>query len=107
METINYQLCFYVPDTHIEQVKQAVFAKGAGRIGQYDHCAWQTPGEGQFRPLPGANPTIGAQNEVETVREYKVEMICAATCLPAVIDALHAAHPYETPAYSVWPLENL
>lgn len=51
---MSYKLCFYVPVTHIEQVKQAMFAAGAGTIGNYDCCAWQVLGVGQFRPLAGS-----------------------------------------------------
>ncbi|MEH6542063.1 MAG: hypothetical protein V7748_18580, partial [Halopseudomonas sp.] len=51
-----YKLCFFVPASHVEQVKQAVFAAGAGRLGNYDSCSWQVLGQGQFRPLSGSEP---------------------------------------------------
>ena len=70
-----YKITFYVPVTHVEQVKQAMFAAGAGRIGDYDCCAWQILGVGQFRPLAGATPFIGQLNTLEQVAEYKVEMV--------------------------------
>ena len=54
-----YKLCFYVPESHLEEVKEAVFAAGAGKMGDYDACAWQTAGQGQFRPGEGADPHIG------------------------------------------------
>ncbi len=94
-----YKLCFYVPVSHVEQVKQAVFAAGAGRLGNYDCCSWQTLGSGQFRPLAGSTPHLGVQDQVEQVEEYRVEMLCAQACLPQVISALKAAHPYEEPAF--------
>ena len=59
-----YTLCFYVPESALEQVKAAVFAAGAGRIGNYDQCCWQVAGQGQFRPLAGSNPAIGRQGAV-------------------------------------------
>ena len=99
-----HQLCFYVPESHLEQVKDAVFEAGAGRLGGYDRCAWQTPGSGQFRPLPGSEPFIGEAGGVSQVPEHKVEMLCADECLQRAIDALLEAHPYETPAWSAWPL---
>lgn len=99
-----FKLCFFVPETHLESVKQAVFDAGAGRIGDYDCCAWQVAGEGQFRPLPGSRPFLGQQGEIERVSEFRVEMICAETCLDAAIDALRSAHPYEEPAFEAWPL---
>lgn len=96
-----YKLTFYVPVTHVEIVKSALFAAGAGRIGDYDCCAWQVLGVGQFRPLTGATPFLGQIGEVEQVAEYKVEMVCAQTVLTAVMSALKASHPYEQPAYDV------
>lgn len=102
-----HKLCFFVPATHVEQVKEAVFEAGGGRIGDYDRCAWQTLGEGQFRPLTGANPFLGAVGEVERVAEYKVELVVADELLAEVVAALRAAHPYEEPAYEAWPLRDI
>ncbi|WP_294949423.1 YqfO family protein [Sulfurivirga sp.] len=102
-----YKLVFFVPVTHVEQVKQAVFDAGAGRIGNYDRCSWQVLGEGQFRPLDGANPFLGQQGEVEKVAEYRVEMVCDDAHIEKAVQALKAAHPYETPAYDVWKLADL
>jgi hypothetical protein len=96
-----YLLCFYVPEADAEAVKAAVFAAGAGRIGQYDQCCWQVSGQGQFRPLAGSNPAIGQPGTLATVPEVKVEMVCAATCIGAAVAALLAAHPYEEPAWHV------
>lgn len=94
-------LVVYVPDTHVEEVKDAMFAAGAGRIGNYDRCCWQTIGQGQFRPLPGSQPAIGSQLETEVLDEWKIEMVCEADYLQAAIEAMKQAHPYETPAYLV------
>jgi hypothetical protein len=99
-----YKLCFYVPQSHLESVKQALFAVGAGRIGNYDSCCWQVLGQGQFRPLAGSEPFIGNQDVVEVVAEYKVEMVLADNCVANVIACLKSAHPYEEPAYDVWKL---
>lgn len=96
-----YKITFYVPVTHVEQVKQAMFVAGAGRIGDYDCCAWQVLGVGQFRPLVGAKPFIGQIDQIEQVAEYKVEMVCDDAYLSAVIKALKANHPYQQPAYDV------
>lgn len=101
-----YKLCFYVPETHLELVKEAVFATGAGRIGDYDSCCWQTLGQGQFRPLEGSNPFLGQQGWVEQVSEYKVEMVCEEHLIEAAIAALVESHPYEEPAYDVILLED-
>ncbi|HLB42833.1 MAG TPA: NGG1p interacting factor NIF3 [Gammaproteobacteria bacterium] len=102
-----YKICFYVPNTHLEEVKNALFAQGAGKIGGYSHYAWQILGEGQFLPLANSNPFIGTQNQLEKVSEYKVEMICNDQYIQAAIAALKKSHPYEEPAYQVWRLETL
>ncbi len=101
-----YKLCFFVPETHLEIVKNAVFDTGAGRLGDYDHCCWQTLGQGQFRPLEGSNPFLGSKGLVEQVPEYKVELVCEDHLIEAAIQALVEAHPYEEPAYDVISLEE-
>jgi len=101
-----YKLAFFVPDSHVEVVKDAVFAAGGGRIGDYDHCAWQVLGTGQFRPLDGSQPFIGEAGRVERVEEWKVELVVGDELIRGVVGALKASHPYETPAYEVWRLED-
>ncbi len=102
-----YKLEFYVPESHLEEVKVAIFAVGAGLIGNYDFCSWQVKGESQFRPLKGSNPYIGKEGKLEKLVEYKVELVCSSDKIEAVISALKKSHPYETPAYQCWKLENL
>ena len=97
-----YQLCFYVPESHAESVKEAVFAAGAGRIGDYAACAWQVLGDGQFRPGPGSRPFVGAEGRLERVPGLRVEMVCDDAFIAGAIEALRAAHPYEEPAYHYW-----
>jgi hypothetical protein len=92
-------LVVYVPQNEVEGVKQALFAAGAGTIGAYSHCSWQVLGQGQFLPLPGAKPSVGAVGRVAEVAEYRVEMICPLAQKAKVLAALKQAHPYETPAY--------
>lgn len=101
-----YKLCFYVPENATELVKKAVFETGAGKIGNYDCCCWQTLGNGQFRPLDNSNPYIGQKGKIETVTEYKVEMVCDDQYIQAAVDALKKAHPYEEPAFDVCKLED-
>lgn len=96
-----YQLCFYVPTTHVEEVKKALFDVGAGRVGDYDCCAWQVLGEGQFRPLDGSQPFIGEVGEIERVAEYRVEMVCQDAFLHDAVTALKQMHPYEEPAFNI------
>lgn len=96
-------LVVYVPASHLEPVKQAMFEAGAGRIGDYSHCAWQVLGRGQFKPSEAADPFIGAANQVSHVDEYRVEMVCEDAILQPVLAAMVAAHPYEEPAYHAYP----
>ena len=101
MSYLLYKIELYVPESHLAAVKTAMFEAGAGRVGNYDCCAWQTRGEGQFRPLDGSMPFLGNQGQIETVIEHKLEMVCEEQCLEAVIAALKRAHPYEEVAYTV------
>jgi structural hemagglutinin/hemolysin toxin protein RtxA len=102
-----YKICFYVPPTHLEQVKEAMFTAGAGKMDHYSHCAWQVLGEGQYKPLAGSNPFFGSEDELSKDAEYKVEMICDKSLIHDVITALKRAHPYEIPAYQVIALEKI
>lgn len=99
-----HKICFYVPKTHKELVKNALFTAGAGKIGDYDHCCWEIEGTGQYRPLENSSPTLGTHNEINTVSEYKIEMVCSDALLQNALKALIDSHPYEEPAYSAWPI---
>jgi len=102
-----YKLVFFVPEAHLEQVKSAVFNAGAGRIGNYDRCCWQVLGTGQFQPLDGSHPYVGATFQLEHVSEYRVEMVCEDKSVNQVVSALRASHPYEEPAFDLWRLAEL
>ncbi len=102
-----YKFCFFVPESDAETTKNAVFEAGGGRIGDYDCCAWQTRGQGQFRPLAGSNPHLGRHGELERVGELKVEMVCEDHLIRDAVAAMKQAHPYEEPAYEVYRLETL
>jgi hypothetical protein len=97
-----YRINVYIPASHLDGVKIAMFNAGAGCIGNYDQCCWQIKGQGQFRPLKGNDAFIGQQDKLATVDEYKVELVCASEVLNAVIAAMKQAHPYEEPAYDVY-----
>lgn len=102
-----YSIVVYVPESHRNAVKNALFAAGAGRIGNYDSCAWEVLGEGQFRALEGSAPFIGKQGAVEKVPEYRVELVCADEYLHKAIAAMKKAHPYETPAFIVSKINDI
>lgn len=96
----------HVPAEHADRVRDAVTGAGAGAIGDYDSCTFSTPGEGRFRPLDGATPTIGEVGRVEVVEEVKVQAVLPRSRRTAVVAAMVAAHPYEEPAYDVVELAD-
>jgi len=96
-----YLISFYVPETHVQEVKNALYDKGAGKFNNYDSCSWQTMGTGEFRPLKGSAPFIGEIGKISRVVEYKIEMVCKKSILIDVLKTLVKVHPYEEPAYHV------
>lgn len=102
-----YKMCYFVPESHLEITKTALFESGAGRVGDYDCCAWQCKGQGQFRPLDGSSPYLGQTGEVEQVEEFRVELVCRDEVIRAAVQALKTSHPYEEPAYEVFRMEDL
>jgi dinuclear metal center YbgI/SA1388 family protein len=101
------KVAVYVPVDETQAMIDALAAVGAGRTDDYDRAAWISTGEGTFRPLPGANPTIGQVGEVEIVQESRVEMAFPRNRRRAVVEALKAAHSYEEPAFDVLELAAL
>jgi dinuclear metal center YbgI/SA1388 family protein len=94
----------YVPPENAEAVRAAVFAAGAGHIGDYSCCSWSVTGTGQFLPQEGASPTIGSVGALERVAEDRVEVIAPARLRRDVLSAMRSAHPYEEPAYDIFAL---
>ncbi|MDQ6961682.1 MAG: hypothetical protein Q9M28_04015 [Mariprofundaceae bacterium] len=94
-----YKFCVYVPKSHLEIVKYALFATGAGEYDGYTQCCWQVLGVGQFKPEKGSNPAIGHVGKLEMVDEYRIEILVREERILDVRRALHRAHPYEIPAY--------
>jgi len=94
-----YILVVYVPTSHAEALKSALFDAGAGSYAGYDRCSWQTEGMGQFRPLEGSNPFIGKKNVIEQVKEIRIEMACDEELIPLLTDTIKKNHPYEVPAF--------
>lgn len=95
------KLTTYVPVAAADAVRAALAEAGAGSIGDYDSCSFSSPGEGRFRPLPGADPHIGEVGAAEVVEEVRLEVVLPRARRGSVVRALLAAHPYEEPAYDV------
>lgn len=101
-----YKLVVYVPLTHVDEVRAAISGAGAGSIGNYSDCTFQSPGIGTFKPGPGTQPFIGQTGKLEQVDESRLETICPEPFLKSVIEAMLQAHPYEEVAYDVFKLEK-
>lgn len=96
----------FVPEPHVDAVRKAMAAAGAGIIGNYDHCSFASPGTGSFRGGAAVRPVIGTPEKLEQVAEVKLEMVMHEWDAPRVLQALRSAHPYEEVAYDVYPLAN-
>ncbi|MGW1343750.1 Nif3-like dinuclear metal center hexameric protein [Kribbella sp. NPDC002412] len=101
------KLVVFVPVEETQGMLDALAKAGAGRIGDYDRAAWSGTGEGTFRPLEGANPTIGQVGDIEVVAENRLEMLVPRRNRRAVVEALKAAHSYEEPAFDIYELAAL
>jgi dinuclear metal center YbgI/SA1388 family protein len=104
---VQRKIVTFVPESHVDRVRDAMAGAGAGVIGNYDHCSFSTPGTGSFRGNVHARPAVGVKEKLEVVAETRLEMIAERWNVPRVIAALKAAHPYEEVAYDVYPLENV
>jgi dinuclear metal center YbgI/SA1388 family protein len=102
----NYKLVVFVPIESADKVSNAVFAAGAGAIGNYSNCGFTSEGTGTFLPLAGARPAIGKKGKIEAVPEIRFETIVPAEKLDDCIAAMKKAHPYEEPAFDVFKLYN-
>ncbi len=96
-----YKLVTFVPVESVNRVAEAIYASGAGAIGRYSHCGFQTPGTGTFLPLSGARPAVGRRGKLEKVAEIRLESVVPSDRVPGVLDALRKSHPYETPAFDL------
>jgi hypothetical protein len=102
-----HKLVWFVPEEALDTTRDAVFAAGAGRIGDYERCSWYAAGTGTFLAGEGADPTIGEVGREERVPELRVETVVPAEAAGTIVRALLAAHPYEEVAYELYPLVEL
>lgn len=101
------KLVGFVPEAALEEVSRAVFAAGAGRIGEYEGCAFHVPGEGTFVPGPDSHPAVGSPGARERIPEVRFETVVPAGRTAPVVQAFIDAHPYEEPAFDVYPVEDV
>ena len=98
------KLVWFVPEDALDVTRDAVFEAGAGRIGDYERCSWYTAGTGTFLGGESTDPALGEAGREERVPELRVETVVPAARVRDAIVALVLAHPYEEPAYDVYPL---
>ena len=101
---MNRKLVVFVPPDALDAVRDALFAAGAGRIGEYERCSWYAEGTGTFLAGEAASPTIGERGREERTPELRLETVYPAEREEDVVRALRAAHPYEEPAFDLYPL---
>src|SRR4029453_11066852 len=94
----------FVPESDLAKVSDAMFAAGAGNIGQYSQCSFRLLGTGTFFGSDASNPTVGEKGRREDVSEFRLEAICPESQVDAVLRAMRGAHSYEEPAYDVYAL---
>lgn len=100
------KLVVFVPESHVDQVRQALGEAGAGHLGRYSHCTFSAPGTGTFLPEEGTHPYLGRPGTLARVAEARVETILPEDHLPTALRKVREVHPYEEIAYDVYPLRN-
>ena len=101
---MNRKLVVFVPREALDDVRAALFAAGAGQIGDYEHCSWYTAGTGTFLGGEGSTPAVGEAGREQRVAELRLETVYPVEREADVLQALRAAHPYEEPAFDLYPL---
>ncbi|MDO4538299.1 MAG: hypothetical protein Q4B54_09075 [Coriobacteriales bacterium] len=104
MDIRSVKLEVFVPQTHLDTMKQALWDAGVGHIGNYDHCLSYSPVMSCWRPLEGTHPYLGSEGQTSEEPEYKIEACCFIEQVDDAIAAVKAAHPYEEPVINVLPL---
>ena len=104
---MNRKLCVFVPREALDAVREALFAAGAGRIGDYEHCSWYTEGTGTFLGGEGTAPSVGQAGREERVAELRLETVFPAERQDEVLAALRRVHPYEEPAFDVYEIVDV
>jgi hypothetical protein len=99
---VDRKLIVFVPREALDPVREALFAAGAGRIGDYERCSWYTAGTGTFYGGESTDPSVGEKGREQRVSELRLETVFPSERTDEVLAALRAAHPYEEPAYDVY-----
>ena len=100
----QHKFVTFVPQEHVEKVAQALFQAGAGKIGRYSSCSFRSTGIGTFFGEQGTNPAVGSSGQFEVVNEIRLETVVPTSAIDSIVRALRIAHPYEEPAFDIYPL---
>ena len=106
LESNQFKLIVFVPEKDLEKVAAAIFNAGGGIIGEYSNCSYRSKGEGTFKGSEVSNPAVGIKGVYEKVSEVKLEVLVDFWKINEVIKSMLLAHPYEEPAYDIYPLKN-
>lgn len=101
-----YKIEVYVPKENAQELLNAMYQAGAGKIGNYENCSYSLLGEGTFKPLGNSNPYVGAINQIEHTQEIKIEALSGKRYIGNIIDAINQNHPYECPVYNIFEIKN-
>ncbi len=100
------KLVVFVPEAHVEKIRGSIFVAGAGHIGNYSECSFNTPGNGTFNASMETNPYIGRQGQMHIEKEIRVEVVFQAWLEAGILKAMKETHPYEEIAYDIFEIEN-
>jgi hypothetical protein len=101
---MNLKLVVFLPREALDNVRTALFEAGAGRIGKYEHCSWYAAGTGTFLAGEGTEPSVGQRGKEQRVSELRLETVFPEELQDEVVAALRRTHPYEEPAFDIYPL---
>jgi dinuclear metal center YbgI/SA1388 family protein len=105
-ETVSYKVVVFSPESYVEPLRKAMSRAGAGIIGDYRQCSFESPGTGVFMPESNARPFTGTPGVLERTSEIRLEMVAEKRCLSDIIKAIIENHPYQEPAFDIFPLAN-
>ncbi len=101
------KIVVFLPKSHLEKVSEAIFKSGGGLIGEYEKCSYRLNGHGTFEGSENTNPSIGKKSNFEIVEEVRLEVLVNSWNIKKVINSIRDSHPYEEPAYDIYPLQNI
>ncbi len=103
-ESGNVKVWLTLPESSLEMIQEVIDKNGAGIIGNYSHCSFVTEGHGFFKPMDGANPTVGEVGKIQKEKEYSIQFLCKKSLVKKLVEEIKKVHPYEEVAIDIFPL---